>query len=522
MIRISTIFVAICMAMIAASLGLVLYAVAGVNGQQSAIVALAAMTFMILYNAVSMRMRDRPDIDGQIGDLSQGTADLARQVGDFGRRLAAIEGRVMSANSATQDRMQSVAGEISELGMLVNQIAQSVAAHDDVLSSGLIASGSAIANETTGISANATPQARPVAKIYAPPRPAPAPVAVEDDYVDADLDALPSDGETQILAAVRNAIDANRIDIYLQPIVTLPQRKVRFYEAVTRLRDDNDEILTADDFIETAESAGLMGRIDHMVMLRSVQVLRRLMVRNKDVGVFCNVAAATLSSPANFAQCLDFLESSRAVASSLILEFKQAAFRGFGAVEREHLAAGARVEVAGRFVGEDDVGPAGQRPGTGDPLLLAAGQLARPVVEPVAQTDGVDDPVEPRLVRLATGEVERQRDVLQRGERWYQVEGLEDEPDAVAPQLGEPLVVERGQLRVTDEDLPAGRRVEPSQAVHQRGLAGAGRPHDRGELAGGELHGHVVEGDDAGEALAVDLGQVPGAGGGAAGSDGAV
>lgn len=339
MIRISTIFVAICMAMIAASLGLVLYAVAGVNGQQSAIVALAAMTFMILYNAVSMRMRDRPDIDGQIGDLSQGTADLARQVGDFGRRLAAIEGRVMSANSATQDRMQSVAGEISELGMLVNQIAQSVAAHDDVLSSGLIASGSAIANETTGISANATPQARPVAKTYAPPRPAPAPVAIEDDYVDADLDALPSGGETQILAAVRNAIDANRIDIYLQPIVTLPQRKVRFYEAVTRLRDDNDEILTADDFIETAESAGLMGRIDHMVMLRSVQVLRRLMVRNKDVGVFCNVAAATLSSPANFAQCLDFLESSRAVASSLILEFKQAAFRGFGAVEREHLAA---------------------------------------------------------------------------------------------------------------------------------------------------------------------------------------
>ena len=29
-----------------------------------------------------------------------------------------------------------------------------------------------------------------------------------------------------------------RIDIFLQPMVTLPQRKVRYYEAVTRLRDD--------------------------------------------------------------------------------------------------------------------------------------------------------------------------------------------------------------------------------------------------------------------------------------------
>ena len=35
-------------------------------------------------------------------------------------------------------------------------------------------------------------------------------------------------------------------------------------------------------------------------MLRCVQVLRRLMVRNKDVGVFCNVSAATLGNPDQF------------------------------------------------------------------------------------------------------------------------------------------------------------------------------------------------------------------------------
>ena len=113
-------------------------------------------------------------------------------------------------------------------------------------------------------------------------------------------------------------------------MVTLPQRKVRFYEAVTRLRDDKDQILTADDFIGTAEAAGLMGRIDHMVMLRCVQVLRRLMVRNKEVGIFCNVAAATLSNPATFAQCLDFLEANRALAASFVLEFKQSTFRNLG------------------------------------------------------------------------------------------------------------------------------------------------------------------------------------------------
>src|SRR4026207_1938282 len=93
MIRISTIFIAICMVLVAASLGLVLHAVAGISGTESAIVALTALTFLILYNAVSMRLRDRSDVGGQTADLSRGTADLARQVAEFGRRLAAGGGR---------------------------------------------------------------------------------------------------------------------------------------------------------------------------------------------------------------------------------------------------------------------------------------------------------------------------------------------------------------------------------------------------------------------------------------------
>src|SRR5207244_10682634 len=114
--------------------------------------------------------------------------------------------------------------------------------------------------------------------------------------------------------------------------------KGRLYAAVTRRRDDKDQILAADDFIATAEAGGLIGRIDHMVMLRCVQVLRRLMVRNKDVGVFCNVSAATLGNPTNFAQCLDFLEANRALAPSFVLEFKQATFRQLGPIEIENLA----------------------------------------------------------------------------------------------------------------------------------------------------------------------------------------
>ena len=330
MIRISTIFIAICMVLVAASLGLVLHSVAGISGTESAIVALTALTFLILYNAVSMRLRDRSDVGSQIADLSRGTADLARQVAEFGRRLAAVEGRVVSANSTGSDRIQAVLGEINELGVLVKQLASSVASHDDLLASGAMAAPpapAAVADEPEPRSTEA-----PAPAVVARPAPVatPAPAAATD---------AAARSQPQLLAAIKNAVEENRLDIYLQPMVTLPQRKVRFYEAVTRLRDDKDQIFTADDFIATAESAGLIGRIDHMVMLRCVQVLRRLMVRNKDVGVFCNVSAATLGNPAHFAQCLDFLEANRALAPSFVLEFKQATFRNLGPTENEHLAA---------------------------------------------------------------------------------------------------------------------------------------------------------------------------------------
>lgn len=345
MIRISTIFIAICMVLVAASLGLVLYAAAGISGTESAIVALTALTFLILYNAVSMRLRDRSDVGGQITDLSRGTADLARQVAEFGRRLAAIEGRIASSNSTNSDRIQSVVGEINELGGLVRQLATTVSTHEDLLAGNAPAPAPDVRQEPEApIDLLAAFEERPAAPppfpaapppSLAQPRPAPA---VQTQTANP-VQTANGRNQIQMLATLRNAIDENRIDIFLQPMVTLPQRKVRFYEAVTRLRDERDQLIVAEEFISIAEASGLIGRIDNMVMLRCVQVLRRLMVRNKDVGVFCNVAASTLGNSTTFAQCLDFLAANRALAPSLVLEFKQSTFRNLGPAETENLAA---------------------------------------------------------------------------------------------------------------------------------------------------------------------------------------
>ena len=322
--RISAIFIAVCMVLIAGSLGAVLFLGLKVDGRTSAIVALAALTGMALYNTITSRLRDRSDLGDQIADLSRGTGDLARQVAEISRRLNTVEARVESNVNRARGAVDPIAAEIGELGGLVRQIADTVAAHETVL-------------QGQG--------ALPVR-----PAPAPAPASNAAPATDVPLTLTESDAVTgarrfsglsreSIGELVGRAADANRIDLYLQPVVTLPQRKVRYYEAVSRLRTEEGDIIPAGDFIEVAEDFGLMPKIDNLLVFRCVQVTRRLQLKSRDVGLFCNISASTLTDLTFFKQFLDFMDANRALSGALMFEFTQQAYRNFGPIEHESLAA---------------------------------------------------------------------------------------------------------------------------------------------------------------------------------------
>lgn len=327
MVRLTAIFIAICVVVIGGSVGTVVYLFFGLTGAESAIVALAAMTALALYNTVSARLRDRNLLGDQIADLSRGTADLARQVGELGRRVASIEMDALALPAQGRKTADPLAREIEELGNLVSQLAEAVAAHDAVLNDGGRAALPAAPVATVPQEAA---QDTDVA-ITADGAPPPPDVPADGPFKGLDREA--------IMALIRGAIDANRVDLYLQPIVTLPQRKVRFYEALTRLRTEDGKMLLPEDYLAYAETAGLLPKIDNLLLFRSVQVLRRLHVKNRDVGLFCNIATQTLNDMEIFPQISQFLEANRVLAPSLVLEFTQAAWRGIGPLESEGLEA---------------------------------------------------------------------------------------------------------------------------------------------------------------------------------------
>jgi cyclic-di-GMP phosphodiesterase TipF (flagellum assembly factor) len=107
---------------------------------------------------------------------------------------------------------------------------------------------------------------------------------------------------------------------------------------MTRLRAGDDTQIMPADFLAIAERAGLMPGIDNLLLFRCVQVLRRLLMKNREVGLFCNISATTLNDPVAFPQFLQFMEANRALAPSLVLEFTQESFRALGPLESESLA----------------------------------------------------------------------------------------------------------------------------------------------------------------------------------------
>src|SRR5215208_2454144 len=317
MLRLAAIFIATCMVLIAGSLGIVLYLFFGLSGAESAIVGLAALTGLALYNTVAARLRDRNDVGEQIADLSRLTADLAKHMAEIKHSLTAAENKVDHAVNRVRAAIEPVTSEIGELGVLVKQLAETVAAHDAALAARAAAPQPAAADE-------------PASPMMAPAAAAPA-IAPGTGFKALDASAM--------VASIREAIEANRMDLYLQPVVTLPQRKVRFYEALTRLRTAGGEQVMAEDFMPHAEAAGLMPKIDNLLVFRCVQILRRLLMKNREIGLFCNISGATLSDAESFAQFSDFMEANRALAPAMMFEFRQDAYRAMGPIEHESLGA---------------------------------------------------------------------------------------------------------------------------------------------------------------------------------------
>lgn len=320
--RFADIFIAICIPIVAASAGAIAYYQFEASGRMAVAFAFATLVILVLVRLDGLRRLARRETEQRLDDLSRQMNDFGGDLEALDRRLAALED---GGSRRHREETEALVAEVEVIGTLTRQLIETVADLEVQFAD----ARSAVLRPAMGApSAGGGLGGGPAA---APPQKMRSQSFVPDRFSHLD--------DEEFLALVRRAIDADRVDLHLQPIVSLPQRKTRFYEALTRLRTEDGETIHPSDYIPIAEARGYMAAIDEQILVKSVHVLRRLTERSKEIGIFLNLSAASLAHGAFFRDFVEVLERNRDLAQMLVLEFPQGAVRAMGPIENEGLKA---------------------------------------------------------------------------------------------------------------------------------------------------------------------------------------
>jgi cyclic-di-GMP phosphodiesterase, flagellum assembly factor TipF len=126
-----------------------------------------------------------------------------------------------------------------------------------------------------------------------------------------------------VLDEIQEALRDGRVSVFLQPVVSLPTRKVAFYESFSRIRAADGSVVGPERYIPVAEKEGLVSAIDNNLLFRCIQLVRKTRQRNRDYRFFCNISPHTLRDRSFFPQFIEFMGENEDLAESLIFELSQ-------------------------------------------------------------------------------------------------------------------------------------------------------------------------------------------------------
>lgn len=129
--------------------------------------------------------------------------------------------------------------------------------------------------------------------------------------------------EDQLLSVIKKSLADNRVDLYLQPIVSLPSRKPAHFECFSRVRDEEGRVVLPRQYMKVAETKGLIGTIDNLLLFRLIQLVRKLGRRRPDVRFFMNMSRYSISDREFLPQFIDFMASNIEFAERIVFEISQ-------------------------------------------------------------------------------------------------------------------------------------------------------------------------------------------------------
>jgi cyclic-di-GMP phosphodiesterase TipF (flagellum assembly factor) len=149
----------------------------------------------------------------------------------------------------------------------------------------------------------------------------------------------PSAEEVSRMRLVTQAFEADRIELHLQPIVSLPHSKIRFYEVLARLRLGDETLLGPAEFLSILECSGRASDFDRRILIRSMAIARHLVARGSEAIVGVNLSAHSVAEPGFLWSLASVMDASPELLGKIVLELPQHSWRHLDADHRAALAA---------------------------------------------------------------------------------------------------------------------------------------------------------------------------------------
>ena len=129
--------------------------------------------------------------------------------------------------------------------------------------------------------------------------------------------------DAEILTFLDRAVKEDRVQLFIQPTVRLPQRIPAFYECFSRITDNEGNIIRPEQYLPVSDAAGLTAALDNLLLFRCIQLVRQTRREQPNILFFCNISNKTLTDIEFFTDFIDFMANNTQLASSLVFEFSQ-------------------------------------------------------------------------------------------------------------------------------------------------------------------------------------------------------
>ena len=130
-------------------------------------------------------------------------------------------------------------------------------------------------------------------------------------------------GTANAFDEARNAMRQNRVDLYLQPVVTLPQRKLAYHECSARLRSADDQAIVPSAYEKTMQESGLSAPFENLRLLRTIQHLHAVPSVVEGSGYLCMVSPTSMAKGGFLENFLAYLSNCGGLADRVVFGFRE-------------------------------------------------------------------------------------------------------------------------------------------------------------------------------------------------------